>query len=122
MRAEINAPVPTAIKIVVGDVPAIAVDPIECVTDASATMKTCTTPADPRTIRSDVLTEAAAHDSGVPFVNVADLACLRNRCPAVAGGLMVYANSDHLSRAWVAHVEPDLRKRLHPLISTRAPR
>jgi peptidoglycan/LPS O-acetylase OafA/YrhL len=102
----------TSRLIVVGDVPALDVDPIGCLTDARATMATCTTPVDPRTPEANRLTSAAARGAGVPFLDLSDLACLRGRCPAVAGGLMVYANADHLSMAWVRHVTPEVRSRL----------
>ena len=75
-------------------------------------MATCTTPVDPRTPEANRLTSAAARGAGVRFVDLSDLACLRGRCPAVAGGLMVYANADHLSMTWVQHVTPEVRSRL----------
>ena len=68
--------------IVVGDVPALDVDPIGCLTDARATMATCTTPVDPRTPEANRLTSAAARGAGVRFADLSDLACLRGRCPA----------------------------------------
>jgi hypothetical protein len=98
--------------LVVGDVPPLAADPIECLTDTRATMATCTTPADPRVLEANRLTSAAADGAGVRFVGLSDLSCLRDRCTAVAGGLMVYANPDHLSMAWVEHVTPQVRDRL----------
>ncbi|TYL55387.1 acyltransferase [Nocardioides sp. BGMRC 2183] len=98
--------------VVIGDVPPLGVDPIECVTDASATMATCTTAAEERVLEANRLTEAAARELGVRYVDVADLVCVGGRCPAVAGGLMVYANDDHLSRTWVRHVTPKVAERL----------
>ncbi len=98
--------------VVVGDVPALGVDPIGCLTDAHATMATCTTRADRRTVEANALTSAAARAQRVAYVDLSDLACLHGRCPAVAGGLMVYANVDHLSMAWVDHVTPEVRHRL----------
>ena len=98
--------------VVVGDTPALDVDPIGCLTDTHATMATCTTPVDPRTTQANGLTSAVARQHGVDFLDLSDLACLRGRCPAVAGGLMVYANTDHLSMAWVEHVTPEVRDRV----------
>jgi hypothetical protein len=98
--------------VVLGDVPALAVDPLGCLTDTHATMATCTTPVDPRTIEANRLTSSAATLDGADYVGLSDLACLQGRCPVVAGGLMVYANDDHLSMAWVAHVTPEFKRRL----------
>ena len=95
-----------------GDVPALDADPIGCLTDTRATMATCTTRADPRTSEANRLTSAAAAGAGARFLDLSDLACLRGRCPVVAGGLMVYANADHLSMTWVQHVTPEVRSRL----------
>ena len=98
--------------VVLGDVPALDADPIGCLTDSHATMATCTTRVDPRTTEANELTSAAARHQGVDFLDLSDLACLRGRCPVVAGGLMVYANTDHLSMAWVEHVTREVRDRL----------
>ncbi len=98
--------------VLVGDVPPLDVDPIECVTDAAATMASCIADAEARVVQANELTEEVAADLGVRYVAVADLACVEGRCPAVAGGLMVYANDDHLSRTWVRHVTPEVGERL----------
>jgi hypothetical protein len=98
--------------VVFGDVPALAVDPMACLTSTHATMATCTTRVDPRTTEANTLTSAAAKREGAQYVDLSDLACLRGRCPVVAGGLMVYANDDHLSMAWVRHVTPQVEARL----------
>jgi peptidoglycan/LPS O-acetylase OafA/YrhL len=98
--------------VVLGDVPALDVDPIGCLTDTRATMTTCTTRVAPRTTEANELTSRTTTLDGADYVGVSDLACVRGRCPVVAGGLMVYANGDHLSMAWVAHVTPEFRRRL----------
>ena len=98
--------------VVLGDVPALGVDPIGCLTDTHATMATCTTRVAPRITEANELTSRTARLDGADYVGLSDLACLRGRCPVVAGGLMVYANDDHLSMAWVAHVTPEFRHRL----------
>ena len=113
VTATIRALAPLTRRLVVlGDVPALGVDPIGCLTDTHATMATCTTAVDPRTTEANELTANAASLAGVDYIGLGDLACVDGRCPVVAGGLMVYANEDHLSRSWVAHVTPEFRRRL----------
>lgn len=34
------------------------------------------------------------------YAEVADLACHAKRCPAVAGGLSIFTNDDHLTITW----------------------
>lgn len=98
--------------VVLADVPALGTDPVECVTDPRATMTRCTTTADPRVLTANRLTADAAREVGATFVEVDRLACLDRRCPAVAGGRMVYANADHLSVAWARRVAVELDDRL----------
>ena len=113
MTTTLDALAPLTRRLVVlGDVPALDVDPIGCLTDPHATMATCTTRVDPRTGGANELTSAVARREGAEYVDLGGLACLRGRCPAVAGGLMVYANVDHVSMAWVEHVTPEVRDRL----------
>ena len=85
-------------------------EPIECLTDVHATMATCT--ADELTVvrEANELTRLAARDGGAAYIEITPLVCLDQRCPAFAGGRMVFTNYDHLSIDWVEHVLPDLAK------------
>ena len=95
---------------VLGDTSTLAFDPIDCLTDARATMATCTSPETAVTRRADRRTARAAAQVGARYLDVLPLACLHGRCPAFAGGRMVHANADHLSVDWVRHVTPDFAR------------
>lgn len=95
---------------VLADVSLLGFEPIDCLTDVDATMGSCSSPEDARVLEANDLTREASEDLGVPYVDVTPLACFEGRCPAFAGGRMVYANVDHLSMDWVEHVTPDLEQ------------
>jgi hypothetical protein len=80
--------------------------PIDCLTDLDATMATCTGAEIDDVREANALTRQAAQDAGETYVEITPLVCLDQRCPAFAGGRMVFANSDHLSIDWVEHVLP----------------
>lgn len=83
-------------------------DPIDCLTDLDATMTTCTSPANQPVRDANRATRLAAEETGATYVDITPLICLEQRCPAFAGGRMVFANADHLSIDWVEHVLPEL--------------
>lgn len=100
------APLTPALR-VVGDVSLLEFEPIDCLTDAAATMGSCSSPEAPRVLDANRLTRQVSEHEGVPYLDVTPLACFEGRCPAFAGGRMVFANVDHLSMDWVEHVLPE---------------
>ena len=61
-------------------------------------------------IRQDPLT-AAAEASGSPLVHRVDLnryLCTRTRCPVVIGGIVVYSDTNHMSRTFASTLTPYL--------------
>ncbi len=97
--------------VVISDISALAVDPLECLVDPAASMATCTTPEDDVVV--DANRELAAAAAGrASYVDVQDLTCETGRCPAVAGGLMVYGNPSHVSASWSRRVAAELARRL----------
>lgn len=97
---------------VLGDTSPLDFDPIDCLTDSHATMSTCTSEVTALVRQANRLTEEAAEQSGATYLDVLPMVCLHGRCPAFAGGRMVYANSGHLSVDWVRHVLPAFRATL----------
>lgn len=85
-----------------------AFDPIDCLTDLDATMASCTTDQYAGVRDGNRATRQAAQEAGATYVDITPLVCLEQRCPAFAGGRMVFANADHLSVDWVEHVFPEL--------------
>lgn len=98
--------------IVIGDVPGLRRDPLECVSDAEATMRSCTSRTFPRIADGNAVMRRQARVHDATYVETADLACLEQQCTAVAAGRMVYVDQEHLSRTWVRHVTPHVRVRM----------
>lgn len=98
--------------VVLGDVPGLRLDPIECISDAEATMASCTSRTFPRIADGNAVMRRQARRHDVTYVETSDLACLEQQCTAVAAGRMVYVDQEHLSRTWVRHVAPHLRARM----------
>lgn len=89
---------------VLSDVSGIEVEPLDCLTDPGATMATCTSDERAEVREGNAITAELTAEAGATYVDVTPLACRSGRCPAVAGGLMVYGDGSHLSRTWVGHV------------------
>ncbi len=94
----------------IGDTTRLEFDPIECLTDRDATMATCTDAENDLVREANEITRLAAEAAGAEYVDITPLVCLDQRCPAFAGGRMVFANTDHLSVDWVEHVLPELKR------------
>jgi peptidoglycan/LPS O-acetylase OafA/YrhL len=94
----------------VGDVSPLDFDPIDCLTDTSATMASCTDEESSEVRVANRLTARAARAAGAAYLDVTPLVCLDGRCPGFAGGRMTHANADHLSVDWVRHVLPELER------------
>ena len=75
-------------------------------------MSTCTGEVTTLVREANEITAQAAEQSGATYLGVLPMVCLDGRCPAFAGGRMVYANSTHLSVDWVRHVLPAFRAAL----------
>lgn len=89
---------------VLSDVSGIQVEPLDCLTDPAATMATCTSDERPEVRAGNEITARLTAEAGATYVDLTPLACRSGRCPAVAGGLMVYGDGSHLSLTWVGHV------------------
>jgi hypothetical protein len=48
------------------------------------------------------------HAKGATFVDVTPLLCQENRCPAIAGNVLVYRDGNHLTTAFMASRSDDL--------------
>ena len=95
-----------------GDIPRVAVDPGECLSQDDSSMATCTPDASQRSVKGIVATRAVADDLDVPFVNVAPFTCFEKRCPLVVDRTVTYRDDDHVSVTWARRLAGELRERL----------
>jgi peptidoglycan/LPS O-acetylase OafA/YrhL len=98
---------------VISDVTARDVSPGDCLTAPHSTMATCTQREQAVSTTGNALTRAAAQSSGARFVDVTDLVCAEHRCPLVAGGVVIYRDSSHISLTWSHVVAAELGRRLN---------
>ena len=75
-------------------------------------MSTCTVDANSRSVLGIVATREVAAEAGVPYVNVAPLACYEKRCPLVVDQTVVYRDDNHISMTWSRRLVEELRARL----------
>ena len=97
---------------VIGDVPGLGDDPADCLLRRKATMATCTYGASPFVARHNQATRQAAENTGGHYVDVQDLFCADDRCPAVIGGSVAYIDDNHVSRTYAETLAGQLGRRL----------
>lgn len=98
---------------VISDVTTRDISPGECLTAPRSTMATCTQREQSVSTTGNALTRAAAQSSGARFVDVTDLVCADHRCPLVAGGVVIYRDSSHISLTWSHVVAAELGRQLN---------
>jgi peptidoglycan/LPS O-acetylase OafA/YrhL len=63
-----------------------------------------------------VTLEAASRSAGVGVVDLTDVICRRDTCPAVIGGVLVYRDNHHLSGSYARTLAPDLGRALDEVV------
>ena len=106
---------------VLGDRPWVGVDVPECVAQHRDTWTTECSPdsAAPERRSSLAQQQAAADALGVPLLDVTDLLCPDQQCPAVIGGVLVWRDVSHVTASYARTLEPELRDWLVPLVASR---
>jgi len=104
------------------DVPTVAVladttvlpwRPGDCLTAPGATLADCTAEEDPDVVAADRAARLAVRTAGGRWVDVTDWSCTHDhRCPSVAGGLVVFHDTSHLTATWVRRLAPLLGRAL----------
>jgi len=85
----------------------------ECVAQNPDSLSECSFDAVYPTLR---VQQTAADAVGVPVVNMADMICPDDKCPAVVGGVLVYRQGSHLTSTYVDTIEPELDRRLRDAV------
>jgi hypothetical protein len=93
--------------IVVGDAPGQSREPVDCVLDPHATMRTCTTEATKVQLRTTASIASNARRGGIGFVGTRGWFCARARgattrylCPLVINQTITYVDRGHISRTY----------------------
>lgn len=102
--------------VVIRDNPWVGSGPLECLADVLREDETC------GVARADVLDASAPSSEHVESsvlihpLDVSDVICPEDWCPAVQGGRVVYRDEHHLTNSWVLSTVPLLEERLLPLL------
>ena len=102
---------------VLSETPRSASSVPECLADHLQDVASCE-PSWPaaRTVDINDRLRALTARTGVDFVDLTSLLCLADRCPAVAGNVLVYRDAHHLTTTFARTRAGDLGRELAPLV------
>ncbi|MBO0843366.1 MAG: acyltransferase, partial [Nocardioides sp.] len=116
VRSEVQALSAVSPRVsVVGDVPAIGLQPRTCLSAQDADERSCMRSPASREADSNAVTKQAVTGTKARYVDVQGLVCAPRRCPLVVGDKVTYFDDSHLTRSWVEHVTPKLGEQLGAL-------
>ena len=98
-----------ALVVVLGDNPVAPTDPVACVASNLKDVKPCTYP---RTVgyqaqpKRQAVLGAALKASGFDLVPTTNWICGVERCPAVVGNLLVYRDTNHITKTFSKYLAP----------------
>jgi len=99
--------------IAIRDNPAMASDTVTCVAShVDRPNQACSRPAAEALGARDPLVEAVARDADARLVDLTDIYCPDDRCLAVIGNVVVFADRDHVTATWARTLAPVLADRI----------
>jgi len=88
-------------------------DVYECVAQHPSELSTCAfEPAYP----TAKVQQAAAKAVAAPVLDLSDLICPGDKCPAVIGDVLVYRQGSHLTQTYISTLQPELDRRLGEIL------
>jgi peptidoglycan/LPS O-acetylase OafA/YrhL len=87
-------------------------EPADCLTGRRATMANCAVPLDPLVKERNQAWKKAATATGAHWLDVVPWFCDEHTCPLVVGSLIVYRDTNHITRTYVATLGNLLIQRL----------
>ena len=97
----------------ISETPQLTGDAPTCLATKGGTVATCSTPASKAlTATSPVDVAAATSGSPAAVIDFTDLICPGTTCAPVVGNVIVYSDSNHLTRSYTLSLEPYLSQRL----------
>ena len=98
--------------LVLMDPPGVNDGPGECLTARDATLETCLSEPDERSLLMSGHVRAAALQAGVQFVNPTKWFCWHGECPLVVGDVITMRDREHISSDYAAALAPGLASTL----------
>ncbi len=97
---------------VIGGTPQLDREPSECLASRKATMATCSVPLDRRTSERNQQWRQAAAATGAHFVDPVPWFCDKQTCPIVIRDVIVYRDTNHVTRTFAATLKTGLGRKL----------
>jgi hypothetical protein len=97
---------------VIGGTPQLDREPSECLASRKATMATCSVPLDRRTSERNQQWRPAAAATGAHFVDPVPWFCDKQTCPIVIRDVIVYRDTNHVTRTFAATLKTGLGRKL----------
>jgi hypothetical protein len=87
---------------VISGTPTLEKEPLDCLSGRRATMASCAAPLDQLIEDRNRAWKKAAAATGAHWVDVVPWFCDQRTCPLVVGNLIVYRDTNHITRTYVA--------------------
>jgi peptidoglycan/LPS O-acetylase OafA/YrhL len=92
--------------LVIRDIPRMTDGTQQCLEENEDDARVCDSPADEAVVGPDLMAEAADGQPGVHVLDLTDRFCWDGTCKAVIGGVVVYRDTDHLTRTFAVTLAP----------------
>ena len=97
---------------VISGTPTLHKEPTDCLSGRRATMASCAAPLDPLIAERNRAWKKAAAATGAQWIDVIPWFCEKGTCPLVVGNLIVYRDTNHVTRTYTAALGNHLLQRL----------
>jgi peptidoglycan/LPS O-acetylase OafA/YrhL len=97
---------------VISGTPTLDKEPRDCLSGRRATMASCAAPLDPLVEERNRAWKKAAAATDAHWIDVVPWLCDKGTCPLVVGNLIVYRDTNHITRTYVAALGKLLLQRL----------
>ena len=99
----------TAHLLVLGDTPHLKVNVPKCLSQHPSDISACeTTRGDAENLKHDDVERTTADANGATFQSLNALVCSYDPCPVLAGNVVMWRNTTHLTATWVTELWPSL--------------
>ena len=106
--------------VVIGNNPDPGVNVPDCVAENLSDPRSCDVKRDEAVKDDPLMVAAGRSESGlISQLDAADLVCLRDRCPAVIGGVIGYRDFTHLSATMTRSLRPELERTAERALALR---
>ena len=100
--------------VLMGDVPGLPEEPVDCLLKPGANMGTCTFALPSARTARNAQAASVARTMGIKYVDVEPYLCAFNLCPTVIGRNIAYRNRNHISQTYASQLAGPFASALGP--------